>query len=222
MFELSLRRAGKAKHLPIAIFRTNALLLRIRALVESSAATVVTVAGATEADIAAAATPATSIPAATPGGASPPRLASAGRLHMRQFALIGLVLVAASGYVSGIQAPPGSVLVRITAARAAGGSAGVGATRGTMYTGAPFASVRASAPLTGNAPEGLSFGVRAWKQGPNTIGVVVYAVLDDRRAPTGQTETPISTFTIAPGQTVEVPETEKWGASRVSVTAEQQ
>jgi hypothetical protein len=64
----------------------------------------------------------------------------------------------------------------------------------------------------------LTFAIRAWRENEKAR-VVVYAVLDDKRAPAGRTETPISTFTISPGQAIEVPEPEKWGASRVSVRA---
>jgi hypothetical protein len=41
----------------------------------------------------------------------------------------------------------------------------------------------------------------------------------DSRAPKGITETPIATFTIAAGETVEVPQAEEWEAAKLIVNA---
>jgi hypothetical protein len=68
------------------------------------------------------------------------------------------------------------------------------------------------------APAGLWFGIRAWWAG-DKARVMVYALLDDPRAPGGRTQTPIAMRDIAPGQSIEISETEKWGASRVVIKA---
>jgi len=47
---------------------------------------------------------------------------------------------------------------------------------------------------------------------------VIYAVMIDDRAPRKETETPIATFAIAIGQSVEVSETEQWGAAHLIVS----
>lgn len=62
------------------------------------------------------------------------------------------------------------------------------------------------------------FGIRAWWAG-DKARVVVYALLDDKRAPGGKSQTPIAIRDIAPPQSIEIAETEKWGASRVFVKA---
>ena len=72
--------------------------------------------------------------------------------------------------------------------------------------------------MTGQEAGPLRFSIRAWRQGEKAR-VVVYASLEDKRAPGGRTETPISTFTIAPSETVQVPEAEKWGGTRLAVMA---
>jgi len=62
------------------------------------------------------------------------------------------------------------------------------------------------------------FDIRAWKEG-DKARVAVYARLEDKRAPEGNTETPIATFAIAPGQSIQVREAEKWGGPRLAVSA---
>jgi hypothetical protein len=66
---------------------------------------------------------------------------------------------------------------------------------------------------------GLMFSLRAWQEG-SRARVVVFARLEDRRAPQGKTESPIATFLLTPGQTVEVRDSEAWGAPRLVVAAE--
>lgn len=62
------------------------------------------------------------------------------------------------------------------------------------------------------------FSIRAWREGEKAR-VVVYAKLDDPRAPGGSTETPTATFSVAEKETVQVPEAEKWGGPRLAVKA---
>jgi hypothetical protein len=83
--------------------------------------------------------------------------------------------------------------------------------------GAPPPTVAAGKPVR-EAPAGLWFGIRAWWAG-DKARVMVYALLDDPRAPSGKTQTPIAIRDIAPGQSTEISETEKWGASRVFIKA---
>ena len=52
------------------------------------------------------------------------------------------------------------------------------------------------------------FKIRAWKES-DSARVVVYAVMSDSRAPKKRTETPISTFKLALGESREVTETEE-------------
>lgn len=127
---------------------------------------------------------------------------------MRYLLILGLVLATSS-----VNQPlPGMVIVTIAPAATPNGYASVGVTQTGMYLGGPFAGVNAK------GTNDVSFGIRAWHEHDKSR-VVVYALFDDNRAPGGKTETPISTFTIVPGQTVDVPEAAKWGGAPVSVTA---
>jgi len=67
-------------------------------------------------------------------------------------------------------------------------------------------------------PPELAFTIRAWKEG-SKARVVVFARLPDLRAPEGVTETPIATFALAPGETRDVREPEKWGGPRLTANA---
>jgi len=145
---------------------------------------------------------------------------------MRQVLIVGLLFIVAAAGASGWQVSQRDIAITIAPSQVGGGSATVPVTRTEMYVEGPFAFVEAppSVRRTGasgfefGAVSGLAFGVRAWRQG-DKARVVVYAELDDKRAPDGRTQTPIATFTITPGQAIEVPETEKWGASRVVIKA---
>jgi len=95
---------------------------------------------------------------------------------------------------------------------------GVAAERTEFYLGNPSAGVPASRLAPGTAPAADSFNIRAWAEGDNAR-VVVYAKLRDSRVPAGFIETPISTFTLAAGRSVEVTETDLWGAAHVFVSA---
>jgi hypothetical protein len=68
-----------------------------------------------------------------------------------------------------------------------------------------------------NPPE-LAFTIRAWREG-GRARVVVSARLPDLRAPEGMTETAIATFVIAPGETRDLREPEKWGGPRLTASA---
>src|SRR5215467_14526600 len=135
---------------------------------------------------------------------------------MRHLLFLGVVLAAA--HLNSVQVNGRSVSIAIFPSQIPGGAANVPVWGREPYTEGPFAGVGAQAPRTGANIKGLTFGIRAWHES-DTTRVVVYAVLEDQRSPSGSTQTPIRTFTISPGQTVEVPETEKWGAARVAVKA---
>jgi hypothetical protein len=65
----------------------------------------------------------------------------------------------------------------------------------------------------------LSFGLGAWREA-GQARVVVYAILPDKRAPQGQTQTPIATFLLAHGKAVEIKEALKWGGPLLTVGSE--
>jgi hypothetical protein len=97
-------------------------------------------------------------------------------------------------------------------------TAAVGLQRNEIYVGGPWAEARAMPLAPGTKVTASGFRVRTWKEG-DVARVVVYAVMIDDRAPQSQTETPISTFTLTLGQSVEVRETGDWGAAHVAVSA---
>jgi hypothetical protein len=134
---------------------------------------------------------------------------------MRHLLLVGLVLAVVNLHAAQVNGP--TISITIASAPNFDGSGTVVVSHNGFYLGGPLAGVGAQI-ATGAGKDGLSFWIRAWRE-DGKARVVVYALLDDRRAPTGKTETPISTFTISPGQTVDVRDTEKWGASKVLVTA---
>lgn len=146
---------------------------------------------------------------------------------MRQLIVVGLAILVGGATASGGQGSPKDIWISIAPSQVGGGEGGIPVRGSEIYIQGPTAGV--GAPLTmrpvppevrQNSVQGLSFSIRAWREGGNDRArAVVYATLDDKRAPEGRTETAIATFTIAPGQSVEVAETEKWGASRVVVKA---
>jgi hypothetical protein len=137
---------------------------------------------------------------------------------MHHLVVVALALVLTHLGVAASQPQPSDMWITVTPSETAGGTASVRVIRSEMYIGDPAAFVGPPAPKNATGPN-LVFSVRAWKQG-DKARVVVYARLEDRRAPDGTTETPIATFVIAPGQSIEVRETEKWGGPRLTVTAE--
>lgn len=126
---------------------------------------------------------------------------------MRRLFALGLVLALVGPTTPAAwQTTQSSLWITVTSNRD-GGFGAVPVSGTEMHIGAPSAGVAGQLPQPGSLPD-LMFGIRAWKEGSNAR-VVVYAVLLDKRAPEGRTETPISTFVIASGQKVEVPEAEQ-------------
>jgi len=136
-----------------------------------------------------------------------------------RYLLAAAVVFALGNQLPGNQQPPQEdIWVTIAPSQGGGGSAAVRAMRSEIYVEGGSAGVGVGRPQPGAKMTELGFNVRAWKEG-GRARVMVYARLEDKRAPTGVTETPIATFTIAPGESVEVRETEKWGAPRYMVSA---
>jgi hypothetical protein len=96
--------------------------------------------------------------------------------------------------------------------------AAVGVQSDEVYVGGGSAGTVAQPALSAAKVAVTNFRIRAWKEG-DKARVIVYAVLIDDRSPKGETETPISTFTLTLGQSVEVHETTAWGAAPVVVSA---
>lgn len=98
-------------------------------------------------------------------------------------------------------------------------SASVMVTQPEIYVDRPTAGVGPAVPHPGNAVPELMFTIRSWREA-DAARVVVFARLQDERAPTGRTETPIATFRMHPGETVDVTESQAWGGPRYVVSAE--
>ena len=97
-----------------------------------------------------------------------------------------------------------------------GGQAAVRVLEAAIYIDGNSAGI--GVPGQETAADPVFFSIRAWREG-DKARVVVYAKLRDRRAPGGSTETPIATFSLAAGESVQVPEAEKWGGGRLAVSA---
>jgi hypothetical protein len=138
---------------------------------------------------------------------------------MRYLLAAGLA-VALGNQAPGNQQPrQGDIWITIAPSQGSGGSASVRVVRSEIYVDDnPSAFVGVGVPPIGAKSAELAFSVRAWKEG-DRARVVVCARLEDKRAPAGMTETPIATFAITPGQSLEVRESEKWGAPRFLVSA---
>lgn len=138
---------------------------------------------------------------------------------MRYLLAAGLVIALGNQAPGNQQPRQGDIWITIAPSQGAGGSASVRVVRSEIYVDDnPSAGVGVGVPPPGtNSPE-LAFSVRAWKEG-DRARVMVCARLQDKRAPAGMTETPVATFAITPGQSVEVRESEKWGAPPFLVTA---
>ena len=135
---------------------------------------------------------------------------------MRHLLAAGLVIALSQQAPAAPQAAQRDVWVTVKYSQVAGGSAAVPVVRNEIYVeGTPAAGV--GFPPAGEKTT-VTFNIRAWKEG-DKARVVVSARLEDTRAPGGATETPIATFTIAPTQSIEVRETEKWGAPPLLVSA---
>lgn len=121
----------------------------------------------------------------------------------------------------GLQAPAGqefssNVWIAIEPIEVPQGASAATRVQRAMYVG-DMGSVAVG--LSAKPLPGLMFTLRAWQEGTGAR-VVVSARLQDPRAPGGKTESPIATFLMTPGQSVEVRESEAWGAPRLRVTAE--
>jgi hypothetical protein len=95
--------------------------------------------------------------------------------------------------------------------------AGVAVQQTAFYMDGPSAGVPARPAVPGAAVSVSSFSLRAWKEG-DKARLVVYAVMNDPRAPNGRTETPIATFALGAGESADVREAERWGAARLTVS----
>ena len=130
------------------------------------------------------------------------------------------VVIVALAIVVGIpaaarQTQPSDLTVMIAPSGIAGGSAWV-VVQSEAYVGGSSAGV--GIPGQERTPAAARFSIRAWKEAEKAR-VVVHAVLEDKRAPEGYTETPIATFTLAVGESRQVPEAEKWGGKPLVVSA---
>jgi len=134
---------------------------------------------------------------------------------MRYLAIVTLALVGALSATT-VQTQRSEMWVTIQPSAIPGSKASVVVKTTEMYIGGSSAAVGVRGQ---EANPAVMFSIRAWKEGPKTR-VVVYAVLKDDRAPAGKTETPIATFALASGESIEVPQAEQWGGKRLTVTTE--
>ena len=127
---------------------------------------------------------------------------------MRRLIVAVLTLIGPTTIAS--QLPPADAWVRLGYPNTTSPAIAVAAVRTQFYLGGPSAEIPARGFAPGSLVRAKSFLLRAWKEG-DKARVVIYAVMIDDRAPRKETETPIATFAIAIGQSVEVSETEQWG-----------
>src|SRR4051812_8938360 len=123
---------------------------------------------------------------------------------MRRLLAVCLVLTAASTLIAS-QTPPRTTVPLATLRHFDSPKpydVAVGVQRTAFYMDAPSASLPAHPAVPGSAVSASSFSLRAWKEGDNAR-VVIYAVMDDSRAPKRRTETPIATFVLAVGQSAD-------------------
>lgn len=135
---------------------------------------------------------------------------------MRQLFAVALVLTLGHQAAAVLSGSQPEIWITVKHSQVAGGSAAVRVVRSEIYVDGPSAGV--GIPLSAGKQPELMFSIRGWKEG-DKARVVVSARLEDKRAPDGATETPIATFVIAPGQSIDVRETEKWGAPPLVVSA---
>lgn len=134
---------------------------------------------------------------------------------MRYFVVVALALIVGIPAATARQNQQSELWITVAPSGISGGNAGIPVRNGEMYVGGPSAAI--GTPGHEQVPA-VKFSIRAWKEGQKAR-VVVYAVLDDKRAPGGNTETPIATFTLAARESIQVPEAEKWGGKPLSVSA---
>ena len=119
------------------------------------------------------------------------------------------IVIGTTATATGRQPADPDIWVSIASQTPAGGVATVRAMQPAIYIEGPGAGI--GVPATSGS---LWFTIKAWKEDGHAR-VVVSARLDDRRAPGGFTETPISTVRISPGESIEVAESQQWGGPRL-------
>ena len=137
---------------------------------------------------------------------------------MRYSVFLALLLALAIPASIISQTPQSDLWVSVQTSGRAGGQAAVRVLESAMYIDGNSAGI--GVPGREKAADPVFFSIRAWREGEKAR-VVVYAKLRDTRAPGGSTETPIATFSLAAGESVQVPEAEKWGGDRLAVSAAQ-
>ena len=136
---------------------------------------------------------------------------------MRYLAVVTLALVGIAATAKAVQTQRSEMWVTIQPSGIPGGKAAVPVSNEQIYVEGISAGV--GVPGQENNPAAAQFWIRAWKEGLKAR-VIVYARLSDDRAPSGTTETPIATFAVASGETIEVPQAERWGGKRLAVACE--
>jgi hypothetical protein len=134
---------------------------------------------------------------------------------MRYSLFVALVLALGRPATPASQTPA-DLWITVEPSGRPGGQASVRVTNAEMYIEGPAAWIGVAGQETATDP--VFFSIRAWREGEKAR-VVVYAKLKDKRAPGGSTETPIATFPLAAKESVQVPEPEKWGGTRLAVSA---
>ena len=127
---------------------------------------------------------------------------------MRYVAVSTLLLAATLS----AQTPPMWISISEGASRA-----GLAPKSESYTTGGPWAAVPAQRLNPESQLVADHFRIRAWAE-DGAARVSVFAVVEDP-ATKRETETLISTFVIRPGESVEVTQTERYGAAHVVVTA---
>jgi hypothetical protein len=129
-------------------------------------------------------------------------------------ALVALGVAAPLSYA--LQAQRSDLVITMQPSGKSGAQATVRVSETAMYVDGPTSGI--GVPGQEKAPDPVLFSLRAWREAEKAR-VVVYAKLRDKRAPGGSTETPIATFSLAAGESVQVPQAEKWGGVTLSVGA---
>jgi hypothetical protein len=122
-----------------------------------------------------------------------------------------VVLGLAGGIV--LSAQSSATVVSISEGRS---RAGLAVAVAAPYQGGPWAGVPANPLRPESKVTASTFRIRAWKEGQRAR-VVVFAVIPEEKD--REKETQIATFLIDPGQSVEVTETDQYGAAHVTVSA---
>ena len=141
---------------------------------------------------------------------------------MRPLALAILTLVL-SAIPAAQSKPDQSILwitIKQTTPTASGSqpSAAIGAARTAAYTGGPWASVPARPIKPDTETTASQFRIRAWKPvGEPAARVALVAV--SRDTSDREIEIPMAMFAIEAGQSVDVKDTEKYGAVPITLSA---